>query len=256
MTYSNTFNFHNYKKWNEQSQPAPTRRFAGRIISILLMALSVLMPAAGRTADGITGQESGATAGPSLDKILENIEQRYAVAGFTADFIQESTLKMMQITDYASGKAAFQRPGMMRWEYEAPERQLIITDGRQLWIYKPDDKQVMIGKSASLFADGSGAGFLSNIKLLREKFDIVLMPPPDDSHFALKLTPKDKTVDLAYVTIKVLKQTHTVVQITSYNAYGDETRIKLTHIQFNQKPDTDRFRFNIPDDVDLLYLDE
>jgi len=26
---------------------------------------------------------------------------------------------------------------MMRWEYEKPERQVIITDGKKLWIFRP-----------------------------------------------------------------------------------------------------------------------
>ena len=32
----------------------------------------------------------------------------------------------MDITDTASGKAFFKRPGMMRWEYEEPDRQVIV----------------------------------------------------------------------------------------------------------------------------------
>jgi len=49
---------------------------------------------------------------------------------FAADFLQESTIKSMEITDFASGRLYVRYPGMMRWEYEKPDRQVIITDAR------------------------------------------------------------------------------------------------------------------------------
>lgn len=229
---------------------------AAAIAAAALFFLSAAAPADIRTTPEVLQPGTVTPPPPSLDEILARIEQRYTAPGFTADFIQESTLKMMQITDHASGSASFQRPGMMRWEYETPERQLIITDGQKLWIYKPDDKQVMIGKAVSLFADGSGAGFLSNITLLREKFSIESVPATDDRHIVLKLIPKSAAVDLSFVYITVDKRSYDVIQINSYNAYGDETRIKLLDIRFDSKRDDEKFRFQIPDDVEILYLDE
>ena len=38
-----------------------------------------------------------------------------------------------------SGKAYFRRPGKMRWEYEAPERDLFLVDGKTAWFYVPAD---------------------------------------------------------------------------------------------------------------------
>ena len=81
-----------------------------------------------------------------MEEILKNVEKRYAASDFSTRFYQTLTLKAMDITDNATGRAFFKRPGMMRWEYEKPDRQIIITDSDTLWIYRPDDDQVMIGK--------------------------------------------------------------------------------------------------------------
>ncbi|MCK4467734.1 MAG: outer membrane lipoprotein carrier protein LolA, partial [Desulfobacterales bacterium] len=83
----------------------------------------------------------------SLDEIMDRIENRYAAKGFSANFSQESTIKAMDITDTASGNLFVMAPGMMRWEYEKPDQQLIITDGKRLWVYRQDDNQVMVGTS-------------------------------------------------------------------------------------------------------------
>ena len=38
-----------------------------------------------------------------------------------------------------SGVAYFRKPGKMRWEYEKPERNLFLVDGKNAWFYTPVD---------------------------------------------------------------------------------------------------------------------
>ncbi|MDH3877689.1 MAG: outer membrane lipoprotein carrier protein LolA, partial [Desulfobacterales bacterium] len=83
----------------------------------------------------------------TVDQILGHVENKYTNSKFAADFIQKSTIKAMNITDMATGKVYIKYPGMMRWEYEKPDRQIIITDGDKLWVYRPEDNQVMTGKA-------------------------------------------------------------------------------------------------------------
>ena len=110
----------------------------------------------------------------SLNALLDRVEARYEAPGFEALFFQVSTITAMDITDTATGRIFVKRPGMMRWEYQKPEPQTIVTNGSTLWIYRPEDQQVMIGKAPEFFRNGKGAGFLSDIRLLRNKFYITL----------------------------------------------------------------------------------
>lgn len=41
-----------------------------------------------------------------------------------------------------SGTVYFSRPGRMRWEYEAPEQKLFVSDGKTVWFYVPSDRTV------------------------------------------------------------------------------------------------------------------
>ena len=41
-----------------------------------------------------------------------------------------------------AGKAYFRRPGKMRWEYESPEKNLFLVDGKMAWFYVPADHTV------------------------------------------------------------------------------------------------------------------
>ncbi len=190
----------------------------------------------------------------SLNEVINRVEERYDVPGFTARFSQESTIKDMNITDTAFGKISVKNPCMMRWEYEKPDRQIIITDGKKLWVYRPDDNQVTIGKFPSFFGDGKGAGFLSDVKLIRKKFSITF-GKNRSNYYILKLLPTDKSLDLSLIYLSISRKTFDIVRIVTYNSYGDETGIEMSDIHFTQKPDDSMFDFEIPEGVDIIELD-
>lgn len=195
----------------------------------------------------------------TVDHILDRVENKYANSKFSADFIQKSTIEAMEITDLATGKVYIKYPGMMRWEYEKPERQIIITDADKLWIYRPEDNQVMTGNAPTFFRDGKGASFLSDIRLIRQKFDISLeqgKQEQSDLFYHLKLIPLEKTLDISTIRLLVSKQTFTVLQVTTLNFYGDETRIDLINSAFGVDLKDSLFSFKIPEGVDVLQIDE
>ena len=197
-----------------------------------------------------------AESGTALDRILEGMENQYANSSFSATFLQESTLKAMEITDFASGKVFVRHPGKMRWEYEKPDKQIIITDGYKLWIYRPEDNQVMTGAAPEFFRDGKGASFLSDINLIRQKFDIELLEEEKSLFHELKLTPREKNMDVASIRLSVSMSTFTVMRVITYNFYGDETRIELLNSKFGIALDEDLFSFKIPEGTDVLKIDE
>jgi outer membrane lipoprotein carrier protein len=195
----------------------------------------------------------------TVDQILGHVENKYTNSKFAADFIQKSTIKAMNITDMATGKVYIKYPGMMRWEYEKPDRQIIITDGDKLWVYRPEDNQVMTGKAPTFFRDGKGASFLSDVRLIRQKFDISLepgQPAESDLFHHLKLIPREKTLDISEIRLMVSKQTFNVLQVMTLNFYGDETRIDLINFAFGVDMDDSMFSFTIPQGVDVLQIDE
>ncbi|MCP4353002.1 MAG: outer membrane lipoprotein chaperone LolA [Desulfobacterales bacterium] len=209
------------------------------------------------------GQSSDETDSPaekaslSLDDIMDRVEKRYAGSGFSARFDQKSTIKAMEITDTAHGKLFVKRPDMMRWEYEAPEKQIIMTDGDTLWIYRPADKQVMTGKAPAYFGSGKGASFLSDIRAVRKQFIVSLEKKDDSVFYVLKLVPMEKKFDISAIYLSISKENFDVVKIATYNAYEDETLIVMGNFQFNQEFDNAMFNFAIPPGgVDILRLEE
>lgn len=220
---------------------------------ILLTVLTILAFSCSGTAAADTAKQP---AELSLTEIINRVEEHYDVPGFMAHFHQLSTIKAMDISDEASGKIFVRRPGKMRWEYETPDRQIIITNGSRLWIYRPDDNQVMIGKSPAFFGDGKGAGFLADIKLLRRKFTITPGQSKDPRFYALKLQPVEASLGINEIYLYVSKTTFNVKRVVTVNPYGDKTSIDLINLRFDRIPDDHLFTFEIPEGTDVLTLDE
>jgi outer membrane lipoprotein carrier protein len=213
-----------------------------RVVFILAIACVLVRPAWAADADS------------TIDTIIAGVEARYNVTGFTADFDQESILKAMAVTDTASGRLMVRQPGKMRWEYLVPDPQTIITDGNDLWVFRPEENQVLVGKAPSFFGEGKGAGFLSNIKMVRKSFQIFLEPVDEPHLHRLRLVPNRSSVDLMAVNLDIDKTSFDLVRITTFNVYGDETRIELKNVSFSNPPPASLFRFDVPEGADVVQM--
>ncbi|NNG01939.1 MAG: outer membrane lipoprotein carrier protein LolA [Desulfobacteraceae bacterium] len=191
----------------------------------------------------------------SVSDILDRVEKRYAWTGFSADFYQESTIKTIDITDTAEGKLYVKRPDKMRWEYTAPDVQIIISDGLELWVFRPADNQVMMGKAPAFFGGGKGAGFLTDVRSIREQFDVSIAPQNGGGIHVLKLVPRSQTAELAAITLTISDETFDVMTIVTENTYGDETRITLTGLQLNADVADALFTFEVPEGAEILELE-
>lgn len=211
----------------------------------LLVVLTI-----GRAAAGFASET------PTVEAILKRIEARYVGEGFSANFFQTSVVAAMDITETASGFLQIKRPGKMRWNYEKPKKQLIVTDGKTIWIYKPDDNQVSIGAFPEIFGNGKGAGFLADIQQIRKSFDVSLKEVNTSGEYVLKLVPLSQEIDLTYILLHIDPQTSDIVEIRTLNSYKDETRIEMTGIQLDQEFEDVLFQFEVPKGCEIIRLDD
>lgn len=185
--------------------------------------------------------------------LLAGVEAKYANRGFSADFSQTARLSALDMTEKAEGRVWFSHPGKMRWQYLSPDRHEIITNGIDLWIYRPDQAQVMTGKAASFFKPGTGSAFLSDIRQIRREFTIT--PGKSDPGFAeLILVPSQENPDLAKAVITIAIPSHEIQMVVTENVYADTTRFIFTNIHFDT-PDPSLFTFSIPDGTSIIEMD-
>jgi outer membrane lipoprotein carrier protein len=74
--------------------------------------------------------------------ILKRFEDRYRFSKTLQARFFERYLENGREVRSEAGIAYFARPGKMRWEYESPERNLYLIDGKWAWFYTPADHTV------------------------------------------------------------------------------------------------------------------
>src|SRR5208283_4952003 len=73
------------------------------------------------------------------DAVLVQFEARYRGArSLSATFLQEYS-ENGKVTRKEAGKSYFLHPGKMRWDYEAPEKDTFLADGKHVWFITPAD---------------------------------------------------------------------------------------------------------------------
>ncbi|SLM28498.1 exported hypothetical protein [Desulfamplus magnetovallimortis] len=186
------------------------------------------------------------------EAIVSAIEKLYSRSNFSCAYHQRSTLKALGISEDAWGRAFFSHPGKMRWEYKEPEIHKIISDGRNLWIYRPEEKQVLQGDAAVFFRGGAGGAFLSDISSVREDYTLFVSENNlDTTAIYLTMVPKNETPDIASIKIRVIKDSYIIQKVTTTNAYGDTTEITFSEIEFGELDDS-LFHFTVPEGVDVI----
>jgi len=181
-----------------------------------------------------------------LEETLTKINTTYSKSGFSADFHQESLLKAIGMTDTASGKAFFKKPGKMRWEYQQPDPQFFISNGKTLWVYSPEDNNVIIGEHPSNF------DFLTDMSIFREKYNTSIVDKNQKGQIKIELVTKEEDANIGKIYLIVEEKSSLITEIISFNANDDETKIKFSNYSFDPNLDDSMFNFKIPEGTDII----
>jgi outer membrane lipoprotein carrier protein len=79
---------------------------------------------------------------PDAKVIAAKLEARYRAARTLQAAFLERYSENGELLRSEAGEAYFRRPGKMRWEYESPEKNLFLVDGKTAWFYVPSDHTV------------------------------------------------------------------------------------------------------------------
>lgn len=193
---------------------------------------------------------------PSPQEVLARVQAKYDQAGaFKARFRQESRLKAENQAEVAEGWMYFMKPCRMRWQYESPAEQKkeIISDGRQVWMYTPQDSLVMIYQLNQVLRSDLVMRFFSGIGQFRQDFQVSWQSPPKESApLVIDLFPLKEQPELTRLTLTINPVTYLVDRLEFTNALGEETRFTFSQSQLNVRLKPDFFTFVPPPGVQVV----
>jgi len=199
---------------------------------------------------GCMGISGGALANARTEAVTR-LQTRYeATRSMRATFRQRVESPTLAKPLESHGTVLFERPNRMRWDYAPPEEQLIVGDGKTLWIYQPDLKQVIRAPLSDAFQAQTPLTFLAGLGRVERDFDATL-EREDAEHWVLKLVPKGDS-ELGTLVLVVRKTDAGLAEARITDPLGTTTSLTFTDEARNVDIPPDRFRFEPPAGVDVV----
>lgn len=193
---------------------------------------------------------AGADAG-APEAALRRLQERYeATRTLTADFRQAVESPTLAGVLESRGTVAFEKPNRMRWDYAAPDRQLIVGDGETLWIYQPEERQVVRAPLREAFQASTPVTFLAGLGRVERDFAAAL-EREDAQRWVLRLVPRHDQ-GLGTLLLTVRKADASVEEARITDPLGTTTRIAFSNERRNAPLDPALFRFTPPPGVDVI----
>jgi chaperone LolA len=165
-----------------------------------------------------------------------------------ADFSQTVADKNGRVTQQASGRMAFARPGKFRWDYSKPYEQVIVGDGIKLWLYDADLEQVTVKPLGDVIA-GTPAALLAGDNAIEKYFALKDAGVADGLEW-LEATPRNK--DTTFARVRMGFKGDMLVQMELFDFFGQRTTLKLSRLVRNPSIAPSRFTFTPPKGADII----
>ena len=187
----------------------------------------------------------------SEQTIFNAIQENYqSVRTFQAGFEQKSFVKMINRTEIAQGNVQIKKPGKMKWVYNDPDPQVLISNQKNLWLYSLEDKQATKMPVESVYSSNTPALFLAGEGILTNIFNVTEVITGKNI-YTVTLSPKEAKSDLNRLILRANKNNYQIIGVTVYDDLGNKTQIKFKNIRINEQIAESTFDFRVPAGVEI-----
>lgn len=153
-----------------------------------------------------------------------------------------------RVVSRSSGSMALSRPGRFRWDTKEPMAQLVIADGKKMWVYDVELEQVTVKKQKKSL-NGTAALFLSGYDdTVARDYRVSMTKKNGLQRFDMQSKEPEKGFQRVKMTFdgKVLKR------MDLYDQLGQVTQVSLSQVKLNPSLAKKLFQFTPPEDVDVV----
>ena len=209
------------------------------LLPILLAAASVAAP----------------QVAPSANDLAAALQTKYAaVTDFSASFVHRYRGGVLKKEALERGTVLIKKPGRMRWTYESPEPKVFVADGRRIYAYIPEDRQVIISEVPPADEAATPALFLTGKGHLTRDFAVSIpdVADPTPNTYTLKFTPRRREAEYDWMVLVVDRTTLQIRTLVTVDAQGGQSTFVFSNIRQNTGIPDSQFRFAVPRGVDVV----
>ncbi|HBP47047.1 MULTISPECIES: outer membrane lipoprotein chaperone LolA [Pseudomonas] len=147
-----------------------------------------------------------------------------------------------------AGEMSVKRPGLFYWHTDAPQEQLMVSDGQKVSLWDPDLEQVTIKKLDQRLTQTPALLLSGDVSKISESFDITSKQAGDVMDFTLKPKTKDTLFDSLRLSFRGGK----INDMQLIDSVGQRTNILFTGVKVNEPIPASKFKFDIPKGADVI----
>jgi len=180
---------------------------------------------------------------------LNDLQRFYSeIKSYSASFEQTVMDEKLNLLEASSGELSIQRPGKFYWHYATPSEQLIVGDGKQVWIYDVELEQITHRQSEAAVTQ-TPAMLLSGEGDLAETFILEDAGQRDGLDW-VRMIPKSR--DSGFTDIHIGFSSGSLQLLEMQDSFGQTTQIRFKNVKENSDIPEQTFSFTPPAGVDVI----
>jgi outer membrane lipoprotein carrier protein len=201
---------------------------------------------------------SAAAYGSDPAMVVSGLEKRYASVE-TAGGSFRQTYRAIGIDQEESGTFILKKPGFMRWEYKTPEEKLFIADGRECFLYVPQDRQVSIYPLTASDVRSTPLAFLLGGEDTLKKYSVSLeseFRAAFDHTTRIRLKPLKYEEEYLFIVLELDAASFDIRRVVIREHSGNTSEFFLSNVVTNIKVNSKDFQFKPPKGVEVVRINQ
>ncbi|WP_263263812.1 outer membrane lipoprotein chaperone LolA [Pseudomonas sp. RIT-PI-S] len=188
---------------------------------------------------------SAAADEQAVKSLTQLLEKSQTLTGRFSQLTLDGSGTQLQET---SGEMALQRPGLFNWHTDAPQEQLMVSDGKKVSLWDPDLEQVTIKTLDQRLTQTPALLLSGDVSKISQSFDITSKEAGDVVDFVLK----PKTKDTLFDSLRLSFRRGLINDMQLIDSVGQRTNILFMGIKANEPVSASKFKFDIPKGADVI----
>jgi outer membrane lipoprotein carrier protein len=188
------------------------------------------------------------------EAVLARMEKAFAaMTTFQADFEQTSSSATATTPLVQTGRVFFRRPDAMRWEYDAPEKNIFVFKAGLLLSYFPEDNQLWKQRIPAEKYESEILGLLAGKGGMAKKYIVEDSPFPESAAGSaqLKLTPREEG-EYTYLLLEIDRKTATLRRAIFFDWGGNRSQFVFRRLRSGGRLADSVFAIKVPPDCEII----
>ncbi|BAU24110.1 hypothetical protein THC_1750 [Caldimicrobium thiodismutans] len=187
----------------------------------------------------------------SVEEVLEKIQHFYSQTQTLRGSFSQETIFPNGNKENRSGKIWMKKPGLFRWEYNTPEKFIIISDSRNIYVYYPEENQAFVYPSGKALSSQLALGFMSGRGNLRKDLKLESFKVLDEGLWQLNFLPAYQDSQVEKISLRVNLANGEVQELLLHYFSGERVRITFKSLEYNLDIPDRVFKFTPPKNVKI-----